>query len=775
VLLSSPSDEPIRDRLIRRDPNSLVPSVRASVPTSADRVVPRANYLASYLEIPFMYKAMILGFVVMSLVLAWLLILFLPRTYESEAKIMVRVGRESVALDPSATTSSTLMLQKTQEEEVVSALEVLGSRRIADIVVEKIGAAAIIDGELPKKEDGAQAAEQSLLRGLANQGADWLFNVLWATGIKDDISDHELAVMVLQKNVSFHSPKRSTVIIVNALSETPEMAQAIVQTVTGTFLEEHLKSSRVDGSFTFFEKQTLDAEAKLNELVAERAKFMQDRQLVSIDAGKELLQQRLMGLDRDLVVATGELEQAKSEVDDLGSKVDKTEDEVVAAKVGGSDTTWSGMRQQVYELELQEKNLAAQFTADHPKLIQIREQLAGAKEILGNLKSERVDENKTPNPVKVALYQELQRQQTKMVGLNSIIETKQAQKMEMEMQIENLLEDERSLTQMDRDISVMETKLQVMREKLEEARVIEGLQEQKVSNIHIFQPASFVERAKSPNKKLLAAGCLFMGLCGGLALCFVRQGLSPALRTAEEIEARLGCHVIAKIPNFGNVDSTRLNEHFIFSKNCQSIVSEILLSPKVHPLRGRTVGVLSVDAGAGASTLAANLAMSSGGDCRMKTVLVDADARNRSVSRMFWLNNTPGLFELIRGQATHEECLQGITGTPISLVSVTKDNQQTVLAAGPDEISHALQPYLNDFDLVVVDLPPASSPDQATALAQHLDCVLVVVESERTNAEPAARLMQRLRETNTNVVGVVLNKTHDYLPSLIRRFVAPLS
>ncbi len=263
------------------------------------------------------------------------------------------------------------------------------------------------------------------------------------------------------------------------------------------------------------------------------------------------------------------------------------------------------------------------------------------------------------------------------------------------------------------------------------------------------------------------------GLCSGLALCFVRQGLSPALRTAEHIESRLGCNVIAKIPNFGNVDSTPVSEHFIFSKSCQSVVSEILLSPKAHHERGRTVGVLSVDAGAGASTLAANLAMSSGSDCRMKTVLVDADARNRSISRMFWLNNTPGLFELIRGQATHEECLQGIAGTPISLVSVSKDNQQTILAAGPDEISRALQPYLNEFDLVVVDLPPASSPDHATALAQHLDCVLVVVESERTNAESASRLMHRLRETHTNVVGIVLNKNRDYLPSLIRRFVAP--
>ena len=52
---------------------------------------------------------------------------------------MIRVGRESVSLDPTATTGATLMLQKTQEEEVISALEVLNSRHVAETIVDKLG------------------------------------------------------------------------------------------------------------------------------------------------------------------------------------------------------------------------------------------------------------------------------------------------------------------------------------------------------------------------------------------------------------------------------------------------------------------------------------------------------------------------------------------------------------------------------------------------------------------------------------------------------------
>ena len=72
---------------------------------------------------------------------------------------------------------------------------------------------------------------------------------------------------------------------------------------------------------------------------------------------------------------------------------------------------------------------------------------------------------------------------------------------------------------------------------------------------------------------------------------------------------------------------------------------------------------------------------------------------------------------------------------------------------------------------MVVDLPAASQPDQAIAVAQQLDSVLVVIESEVTQTAAAERLLQRLQESDTEVIGVVLNKTCDYMPTWLRRCV----
>src|SRR3954463_1966799 len=78
------------------------------------------------------------------LLLTLVAIAFYPRSYTSESKLFIRVGRESVALDPTATTGQTIMMQKTQVDEVNSALQVLLSREVMQRAVEQIGAERIV-------------------------------------------------------------------------------------------------------------------------------------------------------------------------------------------------------------------------------------------------------------------------------------------------------------------------------------------------------------------------------------------------------------------------------------------------------------------------------------------------------------------------------------------------------------------------------------------------------------------------------------------------------
>ena len=78
------------------------------------------------------------------ILLALVAIALCPRSYESDARLLIRVGRESVGLDPTATTGETIMLMKSQLDEVNSALNLITSRDVLSQAVAQVGAGRIL-------------------------------------------------------------------------------------------------------------------------------------------------------------------------------------------------------------------------------------------------------------------------------------------------------------------------------------------------------------------------------------------------------------------------------------------------------------------------------------------------------------------------------------------------------------------------------------------------------------------------------------------------------
>ena len=119
---------------------------------------------------------------------------------------------------------------------------------------------------------------------------------------------------------------------------------------------------------------------------------------------------------------------------------------------------------------------------------------------------------------------------------------KHSQRDQLEASLLELLGHERFLVKIDRDIRAKEVNLISLREKLEEARVIEGLNEMKLSNANVFQPATFSERPVNPNKKMLLVAFLAFGLLSGLTLAVTRESSASTLRSSEDAAEFLGMY-----------------------------------------------------------------------------------------------------------------------------------------------------------------------------------------------------------------------------------------
>src|SRR5207244_2388859 len=90
-------------------------------------------------------------------------IFLMARRYGSEAKLFIRVGRESVGLDPTATTGQTsISMSDSRESEITSVVDLLASRGLRERVLDAVGVAAIVPSA--GDEDDALARAQAIRR-----------------------------------------------------------------------------------------------------------------------------------------------------------------------------------------------------------------------------------------------------------------------------------------------------------------------------------------------------------------------------------------------------------------------------------------------------------------------------------------------------------------------------------------------------------------------------------------------------------------------------------
>lgn len=79
--------------------------------------------------------------------------------------------------------------------------------------------------------------------------------------------------------------------------------------------------------------------------------------------------------------------------------------------------------------------------------------------------------------------------------------------------------------------------------------------------------------------------------------------------------------------------------------------------------------------------------------------------------------------------------------------------------------------WLDAFGLVVWDVPPVTTAPVAMVLAHAVDRIVLLTQANRTRRQVASHAAQRLQESGGRLLGVVMNRTLNFIPSWIYRLL----
>jgi len=285
-----------------------------------------------------------------------------------------------------------------------------------------------------------------------------------------------------------------------------------------------------------------------------------------------------------------------------------------------------------------------------------------------------------------------------------------------------------------------------------------------VSDARVITLATKPLTKSQPKTMLVLAIGGLMGLMIGCSIAFVLHSLDRSIRSSQQIRDELGLECLGRLPRIvgaypDHFDEVAKAPFSRFSSKLKSVKTVIGLANKTQSIR--CLGITSALPKEGKSTVASNLAtlFSMSG---MRTLVVDADICNSTLTKNFAPNSTAGLIEAVKDREQLKHCIVPAKTTSFDLLpAVTGPIANSNDILGSEEMQVLLRDLFQSYDIIVVDLPPLNPVVDGLAISPLLDGVVVVTEWGKTPLDLISEMLRSLRMAKASILGVVMTKVDE--------------
>lgn len=674
--------------------------------------------------------------------LAFFLLLLVPSRYSATTEVMLDTAQQQVVNIQAVLTDAL-----PDQEAVDSQVEVFRSRSVAEKVVTALG----LDGDPEFNETLAPKSWLDASRRSLRDGVAWMKSTVSSAEprpLPEDIlraQERSNVIDAFLENLDVRLKAQSRVLQVTYASEDPVKAWQIANKLAEVYLVDQL-----DAKYEAARRATQWLTEKIAALRVdvtdkEQAVAQYRRQaglLVGTD-GNTLISQQISELSAQLIVART----ARAEADAKLSQVRRLV-QVQGGAGAAADVLGSPIIQALVEQESTVKRevaaLADEFGDRHPRMISAR---AALRDIQGKLAGDVAKiVQRLENDVGVARAREISLQD----GLEQL-KARMSQSNSAEVQLRAL----------EREAAAERTMLETFLSRYEEtsAQTDSAVQQ---SGARIISRADVPDTPSYPPRTLIVATVfLLAGVLSIVAVLAIEQ-FDRGYRSGEQVEHGLGHRSLGLVPvvrasaGRGQSPETFLlkNPTSMFGEAVRSVFTSVLLAPEGPP--PKTLLITSAQPHEGKTTLAVCLARMRGLSGK-RTVIVETDLRRPAVHRKLEVPRTPGLVELLAGEAKLAQVLHRDERSGAYVIPAGRVTTDPAELLASTEMRHAIEALAADFELVILDSPPVVAVSDPRLLAPQVDATILVVRWAQTPRDVAGLAAKQIEESGGRLIGVVLS------------------
>jgi len=694
---------------------------------------------------------------------AVLVYLTAKRTFQSEARLMVRYVTESSLLTGEGTGDRVISPNLRGQSIINSEAEIFSSLGIAETVAKAVGPRTITDSGRDSMRLNRWGLR--LPKGLFSKDGD-------------APADAGFAAMLIQDSLTIEVPNRSNVIKLYYAAPTPTLAQDVLSRLIDAYLQKHYEVHRGGDAYEFLAQQTDQLKARLHETENELRRRRQEAGVISTEESKSALSLAIEDLRKQL--RDSELALAEAKAGHLPSDtIPKREEETAEQpkRSTGSQAELEALCANLVSLRERERQLLATYTRDSTPVRNVRQQITEleqriARDYPGAM---LIDMPGATQDSRVSVVQQQTARRAALEAKTAALSKQLQETIEEAKRVDDL---ETEIRQLERKKELEENNYLYFSRSLEKARIDDALSLSKVSNISIVQKATLPVLplgAHTLHKMLLV---MILAVGAGVGLAFVSELMADqAMRdpaTTREILNRPVLTVVPFVPRrvaglfprkrgkarllpalakeeAPSVQKTLWEVHYEHSAYFEDVRNSLVdASSRV---KGQTylVGVASGSTRTATTSVAAELALFLARNGKSRVLLIDAEfdeagIRGLSESRPAHARVEP----LARGSETAEQSNLFLLVIP----PVKADMSQTSTAQALSDLIDESRG--TSYDFIVYHVPALREMSPSLRFAGRMDSVIVVVDADRERSDELRRTRQRLKESDATVLGSVL-------------------
>jgi capsular exopolysaccharide synthesis family protein len=296
------------------------------------------------------------------------------------------------------------------------------------------------------------------------------------------------------------------------------------------------------------------------------------------------------------------------------------------------------------------------------------------------------------------------------------------------------------------------------------ARISEAVD---VAVVRPIDSASLPFAPVSPNRRQDAMLAAALGLLLGVAVAVGLDRMDDSVRSPDDIAEQLNLPVLGMIPAIkvdadGRTAPSVTMERLVTHANPRSPVAEAYRSLRTNLAFARareevkTLVLTSPGPADGKSTTVANLAITFAQQGQ-RTLLVDADLRRAVLDKTFSVPRSPGLTEVIVGEAQLSTAVNATAVPNLFVLGSGHFPPNPSELLGSAAMRNVLREAKEQFEVILFDSPPLLAVTDAAVLATMVDGTVLVVRMGATARGAVRRALGQLQAVHGRVLGSVMN------------------